>query len=107
MRTAFIDRRNRPFGQTPPQPDMLVPKTSPTRSSECETARGSRPDAPFQIVRPEVEQHRVGPLDRLQQHLPAPTLRDGNLPLHVPESGCQGPPQFAISGVRLIVVGHA
>ncbi|HUN49612.1 MAG TPA: haloacid dehalogenase type II [Candidatus Sulfotelmatobacter sp.] len=25
MRTAFIDRRRRPFGQTPHQPDLLVP----------------------------------------------------------------------------------
>jgi 2-haloacid dehalogenase len=25
MRTAFIDRRSRPFGETPHQPDMLVP----------------------------------------------------------------------------------
>jgi 2-haloacid dehalogenase len=25
MRTAFIDRRSRPFGQTPHQPDILVP----------------------------------------------------------------------------------
>ena len=25
MRTAFIDRRKRPFGQTPHQPDLLVP----------------------------------------------------------------------------------
>jgi 2-haloacid dehalogenase len=24
MRTAFIDRRNRPFGETPHQPDILV-----------------------------------------------------------------------------------
>jgi 2-haloacid dehalogenase len=24
MRTAFIDRRNRPFGATPHQPDLLV-----------------------------------------------------------------------------------
>jgi 2-haloacid dehalogenase len=24
MRTAFIDRRNRPFGQTPHQPDLIV-----------------------------------------------------------------------------------
>ena len=25
MRTAFIDRRQRPFGETPHQPDLLVP----------------------------------------------------------------------------------
>jgi 2-haloacid dehalogenase len=25
MRTAFIDRRRRPFGETPHQPDILVP----------------------------------------------------------------------------------
>jgi 2-haloacid dehalogenase len=25
MRTAFIDRRSRPFGETPHQPDMIVP----------------------------------------------------------------------------------
>jgi 2-haloacid dehalogenase len=25
MRTAFIDRRRRPFGATPHQPDLLVP----------------------------------------------------------------------------------
>jgi 2-haloacid dehalogenase len=25
MRTAFIDRRRRPFGATPYQPDLLVP----------------------------------------------------------------------------------
>ncbi len=25
MRTAFIDRRSRPFGATPHQPDLLVP----------------------------------------------------------------------------------
>ena len=25
MRTAFIDRRARPFGETPHQPDILVP----------------------------------------------------------------------------------
>ena len=25
MRTAFIDRRSRPFGETPHQPDILVP----------------------------------------------------------------------------------
>jgi 2-haloacid dehalogenase len=25
MRTAFIDRRSRPFGETPYQPDILVP----------------------------------------------------------------------------------
>ena len=25
MRTAFIDRRSRPFGETPHQPDLLVP----------------------------------------------------------------------------------
>ena len=25
MRTAFIDRRERPFGATPHQPDLLVP----------------------------------------------------------------------------------
>jgi 2-haloacid dehalogenase len=25
MRTAFIDRRGRPFGATPYQPDLLVP----------------------------------------------------------------------------------
>jgi 2-haloacid dehalogenase len=25
MRTAFIDRRSRPFGMTPHQPDILVP----------------------------------------------------------------------------------
>ena len=25
MRTAFIDRRSRPFGRTPHQPDILVP----------------------------------------------------------------------------------
>jgi 2-haloacid dehalogenase len=25
MRTAFIDRRQRPFGATPHQPDLLVP----------------------------------------------------------------------------------
>jgi 2-haloacid dehalogenase len=25
MRTAFIDRRSRPFGMTPHQPDLLVP----------------------------------------------------------------------------------
>ena len=25
MRTAFIDRRRRPFGETPHQPDLLVP----------------------------------------------------------------------------------
>ncbi|MGY9063130.1 MAG: hypothetical protein ACKVG1_12675, partial [Rhodospirillales bacterium] len=24
MRTAFIDRRKRPFGETPHQPDMIV-----------------------------------------------------------------------------------
>jgi 2-haloacid dehalogenase len=24
MRTAFIDRRKRPFGQTPHQPDLVV-----------------------------------------------------------------------------------
>jgi 2-haloacid dehalogenase len=24
MRTAFIDRRKRPFGQTPHQPDIIV-----------------------------------------------------------------------------------
>jgi 2-haloacid dehalogenase len=24
MRTAFIDRRRRPFGQTPHQPDLIV-----------------------------------------------------------------------------------
>ena len=24
MRTAFIDRRNRPFGATPHQPDLMV-----------------------------------------------------------------------------------
>jgi 2-haloacid dehalogenase len=24
MRTAFIDRRNRPFGETPHQPDLVV-----------------------------------------------------------------------------------
>ena len=24
MRTAFIDRRKRPFGQTPHQPDLIV-----------------------------------------------------------------------------------
>jgi 2-haloacid dehalogenase len=24
MHTAFIDRRNRPFGETPHQPDILV-----------------------------------------------------------------------------------
>ena len=26
MRTAFIDRRRRPFGATPHQPDLLVPE---------------------------------------------------------------------------------
>jgi 2-haloacid dehalogenase len=25
MRTAFIDRRRRPFGQTPHQPDIIAP----------------------------------------------------------------------------------
>jgi 2-haloacid dehalogenase len=25
MRTAFIDRRRRPFGTTPHQPDLIVP----------------------------------------------------------------------------------
>jgi 2-haloacid dehalogenase len=25
MRTAFIDRRSQPFGETPHQPDILVP----------------------------------------------------------------------------------
>jgi 2-haloacid dehalogenase len=25
MRTAFIDRRQRPFGMTPHQPDLIVP----------------------------------------------------------------------------------
>ncbi len=25
MRTAFIDRRKRPFGETPHQPDLIVP----------------------------------------------------------------------------------
>jgi 2-haloacid dehalogenase len=25
MRTAFIDRRRRPFGMTPHQPDLVVP----------------------------------------------------------------------------------
>jgi 2-haloacid dehalogenase len=25
MRTAFIDRRHRPFGATPHQPDLIVP----------------------------------------------------------------------------------
>ena len=25
MKTAFIDRRSRPFGETPHQPDILVP----------------------------------------------------------------------------------
>jgi 2-haloacid dehalogenase len=25
MRTAFIDRRRQPFGQTPHQPDIIVP----------------------------------------------------------------------------------
>jgi 2-haloacid dehalogenase len=24
MRTAFIDRRNRPYGETPHQPDLIV-----------------------------------------------------------------------------------
>jgi 2-haloacid dehalogenase len=28
MRTAFIDRRSRPFGETPHQPDILVPTMS-------------------------------------------------------------------------------
>ena len=28
MRTAFIDRRSRPFGQTPHRPDLLVPSMS-------------------------------------------------------------------------------
>ena len=25
MRAAFIDRRNRPYGETPHQPDLIVP----------------------------------------------------------------------------------
>jgi 2-haloacid dehalogenase len=28
MRTAFIDRRQRPFGATPHQPDLLIPSMS-------------------------------------------------------------------------------
>lgn len=35
MRTAFIDRRKRPFGETPHQPDMIVADFSELAAAQC------------------------------------------------------------------------